>query len=133
MSKGHAQQNHISTSHNTFIRTKSVPRDFFYLINSESNLNWSILVNFCHDVIGIRVDSICTDTETFRLPPEQVLVYTLPCTLWCRICRLTTRVRASTIIKIWITLPEDHFEIYIRMQYLPWMSSCYKKVIIFER
>jgi hypothetical protein len=48
---------------NSFMKSiKQEAKNFLYLINSEGDLNWSILINFCHNTVRIRIDSICTNT-----------------------------------------------------------------------
>lgn len=86
-------------------------RTLRYLINREGHLNWSILVNFCHDIVGIGVDSVSTETIMLRCPPHLVPIHTLPHALRSRICRLTTRVRAANVIKVWVALPRALSEI----------------------
>jgi len=81
----------------------------FYLINSEGNLYWSVTRNFCHNTVGVRIDSICINTEVLWLRPEFVLISTLSLTLWSRKSWFATRVRTANIIKVWITLPHENF------------------------
>jgi len=38
---------------------------FIYLKNSECNFNRPVLINFCHDILGIRLDPICFDSVVF--------------------------------------------------------------------
>jgi hypothetical protein len=41
---------------------KGWAKAFIYLKNSECNFNGPVLINFCHDILGIRLDPICFDT-----------------------------------------------------------------------
>lgn len=75
-----------------------------YLIYSKRDLNGSIFINFRHDIAGIMMDFIGTNTEVFWFLPEDVPTYTLSLTLWCGISRFTTRVWATSLIKIRVTL-----------------------------
>jgi hypothetical protein len=83
---------------------KGQAKVFIYLINSECNFNWPVLINFCHDILGIRVDRICSDTIVLWSLPKLVPIYTLFNTLWSSVCWLTTRMRTTNFIKVWVTL-----------------------------
>jgi energy-converting hydrogenase Eha subunit G len=80
-----------------------------YLINCESNFYRAILVDLCHDVMRIRVYSVCIDAETFLFLPNLVLHLAFLFTLGCIISRFTTRMLAANLIKVWIALQDSDF------------------------
>lgn len=79
-------------------------RGFAYLVHCEGNFDWSILINFCHDIIDILCHPVSIDTIVLWPTPKLVLIYTLLDTSRSRIWRFTTRVGTTSIVKIWITL-----------------------------
>lgn len=47
-----------------------------YLIDSKGDLNGAIFINFGHDTVLIRTDSVCINAKMFGLRPKQILLYT---------------------------------------------------------
>lgn len=90
---------------------------FLYLVDSERNLNWPIFIDFCHDIIWIRLYFVWYFTIMLCLLPKQVSFHTLSKALWSGISRFTTRMRTTFIIKVWITLQgkTSYFQVQIAM------------------
>lgn len=78
----------------------------FYLIDSEWDLDRTILENLSHYTVRIRINSVSTDAEVLWIPPEQVVFFTFLLALGSRIRRLASRMGASSMIKVRITLPK---------------------------
>jgi hypothetical protein len=88
------------------VRTRPISNQIYYLINCERDFYRAILVDLCHDVMWIRLYSVCIDAEMFLLLPNLVLHLAFLFTHRCIISRFTTRMLAALLIKVWIALQD---------------------------